>query len=115
MRIDLLVQGAPFTTAAAERACAFARAALAAGHRVGSVFFYKDAVAVGNRFATDDDGARDAWRMLAAEGGFELMICISAAGRRGVVENRSVADGFVIVGLGQLIQAMEECDRLVTF
>ena len=115
MRINLLVQGAPFSTAAAQSACAFARAALAAGHSVGSVFFYKDAAAIGNRFATDDAGVRDGWKALAAEGGFELMVCISAAGRRGVIENESVADGFAIVGLGQLIGAMEECDRLVTF
>lgn len=114
MRISLLVQGGPCTTSAPLNALHFARATLAAGHEVGRVFFYKDAVSVANRFASDDQGLRSGWATLSADGGFELAVCISAAGRRGVVED-SLADGFVIVGLGQLIEAMEESDRLVSF
>lgn len=96
-------------------ALGFATAALAAGHRIDRVFFYKDAAAIGNRFATDDAGVRAGWLALAAEGGFELAICVAAAGRRGVVEGESLVPGFVIVGLGQLVEAMEEGERLVAF
>ncbi len=115
MRIDLLVQGAPQSTDAPLSALRFARAALAAGHRIGRVFFYKDAVAVGCRFASDEDGVRGDWTALASDGGFELAICIAAAARRGIVEGESVDASFAIVGLGQLIEAMEEADRLVAF
>ena len=114
MRINLLVQSAPFDSGAFPNAQRFARAALAAGHIIGRVFFYKEAVAVGNRFASDEEGVRAEWIALAAEGGFELAICIAAAARRGIVEN-TVAEGFAIVGLGQLIEAIEEGDRLVSF
>lgn len=114
MRIDLLVQGAPLDTGAPGRALTFARAALDAGHRVGRVFFYKDAVTVGNRFASDDTGVREGWTSLAAQNGFELAICVAAASRRGIVEE-SIAPAFTIVGLGQLIEAAESSDRLVSF
>ena len=115
MRLSLLVQSAPLSTPAAGVALRFASAAVAAGHTVQRVFFYKDAAAIGNRFAADDGGVRDAWAALAERAGFELAICIAAAGRRGVVEGESLAEGFAIVGLGQLVEAMEQSDRLVTF
>lgn len=115
MRINLLVQGAPFATSAQENALGFARAAVDAGHRIDRVFFYKEAVAIANRFASDDDGIRAGWAKLAAASGFELAVCIAAASRRGIVEDGSLADGFAIVGLGQLVEAMEQGDRLVTF
>ena len=115
MRLSLLVQSAPLSTPAACVALRFASAAVAAGHTVQRVFFYKDAAAIGNRFAADDDGVRQSWAALAEQASFELAICIAAAGRRGVVEGESLAEGFAIVGLGQLVEAMEQSDRLVTF
>ena len=115
MRINLLVQCGPDAAAAATTAQRFARAVLDAGHAIGRVFFYKDAVAVGNHFAADKDGLRQGWRELASRGGFELAVCVAAAERRGIVEGKSLAEGFTIVGLGQLIEAMESGDRLVTF
>lgn len=114
MRIDLLVQGAPLETGAPGCALAFAQAVLDAGHRIGRIFFYKDAVTVGNRFASDGDGVREGWTELAAQHGFELAICVAAASRRGIADE-SIAPGFSIVGLGQLIEAAESSDRLVSF
>lgn len=114
MRINLLVQGAPLATSAPHTALRFAAAVLDAGHDIRRVFFYKDAVQVGNRFAADEDCQRSQWRALAERGGFELALCIAAAERRGIVE-ATLADGFAIVGLGQLVDAMETSERLVTF
>ena len=110
----MLVQSAPFASGAFANAQRFARAALAAGHVIDRVFFYKEAVAVGNRFASDEEGVRAEWIALAAEGDFELAICIAAAARRGIIDD-TVADGFAIVGLGQLVEAIEDGDRLVSF
>ena len=116
MRLSLLVQGEPCTSSAPVNALAFARAAVAKGHVIGRVFFYKDAALLGSRFTADEQGTcADGWTTLAAEADFELAVCISAAARRGVVEDHSLADGFTIVGLGQMIEAMEESDRLVAF
>lgn len=115
MRFDLLVQGAPLTTGAPERALEFARAAVDARHRIGRMFFYNEAITVANRFAVDDSGTRDRLARLASEAEFELAVCVTAAARRGILANESLAEGFVIVGLGQLIEAIEESDRLVSF
>ena len=115
MRIDLLVQGAPLTTGAPERALKFARAAIAAGHRIRRIFFYNDAVDIANRFAADERRIRADLAQLAIEGDFELAVCVTAAGRRGVVADDSLAEGFTIVGLGQLVETIEESDRLVSF
>ena len=38
----------------------------------------------------------------------------AAAQRRGITED-NIADGFSIVGLGQMVDAMLESDRTVTF
>lgn len=114
MRINLLVQGGPGAASAPNTARCFAQAVLDSGHAIGRVFFYKDAVAVGNRFV-GDESLRRGWCELARRGGFELAVCVAAAERRGVVEGKSLAEGFAIVGLGQLIEAMESGDRLVTF
>ena len=115
MRFDLLVQGAPLATGAPERALRFARAVVAARHRIGRIFFYNEAVTVANRFAADHSGTREHLAQLAAQEEFELAVCVTAAARRGILADESLADGFVIVGLGQLIEAIEGGDRLVSF
>ena len=115
MRFDLLVQGAPLPTGAPERALRFARAAVDARHQIGRIFFYNEAVTLANRFAADDSRTREKLAQLASEAGFELAVCVTAAARRGIVAKESLADGFVIVGLGQLIEAIEDGDRLVSF
>lgn len=115
MRIDLLVQSAPLATPAAKNALEFSRAAVAAGHEVGRVFFYKDAVAIGNRFADDKRGLRAAWIDFGSRHGAELVLCVSAAERRGVVAEHTLAEGFLVRGLGVLVETMAESDRLVSF
>lgn len=115
LRIDLLIQGGPLATTAANNALAFAQAAVAAGHSVGRVFFYKEAVAIGNRFAEDKRGLRAAWLEFGERNGVELVLCVSAAERRGVVERHTLAEGFLLRGLGVLVETMVESDRLVSF
>lgn len=115
MRIDLLIQGGPLATSAAKDALAFARAAIDAGHSVGRVFFYKEAVAIGNRFAEEKRGLRAAWLDFGGRNRVELVLCVSAAERRGVVAEHTLAEGFLLAGLGVLVETMAESDRLVSF
>ena len=109
------MQGAPLATSAAKNALEFAYATVAAGHEVGRVFFYKDAVAIGNRFADDQQGLRAAWIDFGSRHGAELVLCVAAAERRGVVEKHTLAEGFLLRGLGVLVETMAESDRLVSF
>ena len=51
---------------------------------------------------------------MAENHGVELIVCVAAAMRRGINDDLLEA-GFQISGLGQLIEAGIEADRLVTF
>ena len=67
---------------------------------------------------------RPRWTTLQARN-IELAVCIASSVKRGVVDaaeqqrydlpSQSLVDGFALVGLGQLITAIEESDRYVEF
>lgn len=120
MKFGILVNAAPYTHQASDTAWRFARAALAKGHRIERVFFYHDGVYNGARFSAppqDERNLPERWRELAEAHGVDLVVCVSAAQRRGIVDgdDGTLAGGFRISGLGQLIEAAVECDRLMVF
>jgi len=117
MKLSLLIQGGPLSTSAPSTALHFAREAVSLGHTLYRVFLYKDAVYLANRFNSapaDETDLQSEWQTFATDSGAELTVCIAAGQRRGIVED-DIAEGFSIVGLGQMIEAMFESDRTVTF
>lgn len=128
MKIGILVNEGPYQHQASDSAYHFTRAALARGHDVVRVFFYHDGVNNGTRLTTppqDDRHIQKRWSELAEHHGLDLVVCVAAAQRRGIVDadeaRRSgkdvdnIAPGFRISGLGQLVEAAIDCDRMVTF
>ena len=128
MKFVIVVSEGPYTHQASDSAYQFAKAALAAGHEVPRVFFYHDGVNVGTRLSIppqDERNIQQNWTALAKEHGVDLVICIAAAQRRGLLDeneaNRqgkdanNIAEGFRISGLGQLIEMGIQTDRLMTF
>ena len=128
MKFGILVNEGPYQHQAADSAYQFARAALAAGHEIFRVFFYHDGVHNGTRLAVppqDDRNIVERWSQLAAEHQLDLVLCVAAAQRRGVLDADeakrngkdadNIAPGFRISGLGQLIEASIQADRLITF
>ena len=128
MKIGLLVNEGPYQHQAADTAFQFAKAALEKGHEVFRVFFYHDGVNNGTRLTTppqDDRHIQRRWTELAEAHGVDLVVCVAAAQRRGICDADeakrngkdadNIAPGFRISGLGQLVEAAIECDRLVTF
>ena len=121
MRISILVQGSPTTTRACESAYKFATTVADSDHELFRVFFYQDAVEIGHRHADsppDEINLQQHWRDLGRKNNIELMLCVSAAQRRGIAESKdysTVAEGYSIAGLGQLVEAMLESDRVVSF
>lgn len=128
MKFALLVNEGPYTHQASDSAYHFAEAAIRQGHEVSRVFFYHDGVNNGTRLTTpprDDRHITNRWSSLANEHKVDLVVCVAAAQRRGIVDpdearrnNKNVdniAEGFRISGLGQLIEAGIQADRLVTF
>ncbi len=128
MKFAVLVNEGPYTHQASDSAYNFSRAALAQGHDIMRVFFYHDGVNNGTRLTTppqDDRHVTNRWSELAAEHDLDLVVCVAAAQRRGVVDAdeqkrnskdaNNIAPGFRISGLGQLIEMGIQADRLITF
>ena len=128
MKFGILVSEGPYTHQAADTAYNFATAAIEKGHEIMRIFFYHDGVNNGTRLTTppqDDRNIVNRWTELAEKHNIDLVVCVAAAQRRGIADadeakrNKKDADniapGFRISGLGQLIEAGIQCDRLVTF
>ncbi len=128
MRFGIVVTEGPYTHQASDSAYRFTKAALEKGHEIFRVFFYHDGVNNATRFAVppqDDRNLQQLWSELAEAHKLDLVVCIAAAQRRGILDadeaNRqgkdgnNIAPGFRISGLGQLIEAGIQADRLVMF
>lgn len=119
MRFTLLVLTPPDGGASARHALAFARAVLAQGHQLACVFFFDAGVLTalaGARAPADEEDLRAGWQALRRETGTPLLACVASAERFGVQACREGADAaFAIAGLGELIEAGNRSDRLLTF
>ena len=117
MKFGILVNEGPFTHQASDSAYRFVKAAIEKGHEVPRVFFYHDGVNNANALSepqSDDRNLVKLWGELAESHGVDLVVCIAAALRRGIKED-ILASGFRISGLGQLVEAGIDNDRLMVF
>lgn len=128
MKYGIVVNTGPYTHQASDSAYHFTAAALSKGHEVFRVFFYHDGVNNGTRLGVppqDDRNLPEKWASLAREHALDLVVCVAAAQRRGLLDADeakrhgkdadNIAPGFRISGLGQLIEAGIEADRLIVF
>jgi tRNA 2-thiouridine synthesizing protein D len=128
MKLAVMVNEGPYQHQSADSAYQFAKAALDKGHEITRVFFYHDGVNNGTRFGVppqDDRNLTQLWSELAKKHSLDLVVCVAAAQRRGILDadeakrhgksGDNIADGFRISGLGQLIEAGIQADRLVVF
>lgn len=128
MKYAVQVNAAPYASNAGFDAYCFIQAALQAGHRVQRVFFYKDGIYHAFRHATPPDDEIQLtrnWSQLAEQHQIDLVLCISAAQRRGLLcadeakrqgkHDDDVAAGFRIAGLGQWLEATLQADRCLVF
>ncbi len=128
MKFGVLINEGPYTHQASDSAYHFTEAALRAGHEVVRVFFYHDGVNNGTRLSVppqDDRNISQRWSALAQQYEVELILCVAAAQRRGLLDDdeakragkdsSNMAPGFQISGLGQLIDAGIQADRLIVF
>ncbi|CAA0119627.1 Putative sulfurtransferase DsrE [Halioglobus japonicus] len=106
----------------------FARSAIARGHSIRRVFFLDAATTASSCnsiFAQDELNPAQAWEALHEEHAVELVICISSALKYGMLDDTeadrhgrpcaSVNPAFTVSGLGQLVDACANSDRLMTF
>lgn len=128
MRFALMVTGPAYGTQQASSALLFAKAVLAEGHTLDSVFFYREGVFNANQLtspASDEVDLVRAWQELHQQHHVALYICVAAALRRGVTDaeqaeaqglsSGNLQDGFMLTGLGALAEAALTADRVVQF
>ena len=128
MKLAVMVNEGPYQHQSADSAYQFTKAALEKGHEIMRVFFYHDGVNNGTRYAVppqDDRNITQQWSALAKQHDLDLVVCVAAAQRRGVLDadeakrhgksGDNIAEGFRISGLGQLIEAGIQAERLVVF
>lgn len=117
MKFGILVNEGPYNHQASDTAYQFAKAAIDKGHEIHRVFFYHDGVNNASKLTQppqDDRNIVNRWSKLAEEHGVDLVVCVAAALRRGIVDE-NLATGFRISGLGQLVESGIQADRLLTF
>ena len=122
MKYAIQVHSGPGHSSAGHNAYQFSKAALAEGHEILRMFFYHDGVHHGFGPANHADQGAPDWPGLAQRHGIDLVLCASAASRRGLLpeeetawgEARLVA-GFRIGGLGQWMDACLQADRVLVF
>ena len=104
----LVVHSGPDDGLCHERALAFAHALCSRGHRLNRAFFY----GAGARVALPwDSSSLKNWQRLG-EAGCELVLCSASADRYGVEQP---PQGFLIAGLGSLMEAGLDADRIMSF
>lgn len=124
----LLVLAAPASGHTSLTAVRFARALLARGHRLQRVFFLDNGTLTGLASAVtprDEQSPLQQWVQLAQEHPTELVLCISSALKRGLLDSTeadrhersgaTIHPTFELGGLGLLVEAAQTADRLVTF
>jgi tRNA 2-thiouridine synthesizing protein D len=123
-----MVTGAPYSSQASLSAYRFCRSAHTRGHEVPRIFFYHDGVQTGTRLSLPPQDESDIiadWAELAAEYGIELVVCVAASKRRGVLDAREAdvegldADNlhpaFTLAGLGLFLESVIDADRFISF
>lgn len=128
MDYGILVLGAPYSTQASHSALRLAEALPQRGHRANVVFFYHDGVINGAAAMVppqDEPHLLKRWQQLALQQQCDLLVCVAAGARRGIIDRReaarygdvapTLADEFRLAGLSELVMAQQLCDRFITF
>ncbi len=128
MIFSILLYASNSSQQSEQTALRFSRSLLQQGHSIHRVFFYGDSVNNTSDLKVtprDEINITEQWLELATEHKVDIVVCIAAAVRRGIIDQKeakrhskvaaSLAPGFTLSGLGQLADAILQSDRLITF
>ena len=128
MKFSLLVSTSPASSQGAMTAYQFAREAVSQGHEISRVFFYGDGVLNANALSTvpqDEINLPRAWDEFLTNHNIESVACVSSALVRGILDSDesarhkmagvSLLESTQIAGLGQLVDASIQSERLISF
>lgn len=119
---------APPSSQTSLSALRFCQALLKKGHNISRVFFYGDGVYNANSLLSppsDENNMEQLWRDFGSNEEVELVVCIAAAVRRGLLNEEeakrynkpasNIQAPFIVSGLGQMIEGAVLADRSLTF
>lgn len=125
---SLLITKAAFDQQDAYSAYRFAVSALKLQHGIQGIFFYQAGVHNSNAFQTghsDELNLHQKWVTLAKTHDIPLLVCVTAANRRGIINQQDALDldikhfnlsaPFTEVGLGELVELLNTSDRVLQF
>ncbi|WP_334020754.1 sulfurtransferase complex subunit TusD [Alteromonas sp. S015] len=125
---SILITSSPFQGDTALRALAFVQGVIDNGDVINNIFFYSDGVHHTNNLMLntgDELFALDSWKALANTHNVKLLVCITAAVKRGIVSELEAKENglahanltapFEQAGLGAFFTALHKCNRLVQF
>jgi tRNA 2-thiouridine synthesizing protein D len=128
VKFTVVVHSAPYSTQAAASAYRFTKALLEQGHEVYRLFFFGDGVHNASKFtvvAQDDTNWQQQWDRLIELQNLDSAVCVSSAIKRGIIDEAesarhelnavSLSSSSQIAGLGQLIDATINSDRVINF
>lgn len=128
MSVSILILGAPFDSQACYTAYRYTKAALEMNISVERVFFYQSAIHTSSTLSCtprDEFDLYKAWQELKQAYSLDLVVCIAAAARRGLIDvseakrhskdSSNMSAHFELSGLGQLIEAIATTNKLITF
>lgn len=121
MNFSLAIYAGPSNTEPCLSALQFAETLCEEGHHIYRLFFFSDGVLNAVPSAGAPLFAR--WQALIKTRELDAVICVTSAKRRGIEAAPAIkggsslapGEGFTIGGLGQLIDAAVNSDRLITF
>ena len=128
MKFSIVIYAAPYSSESPATALRFSKSLLAQGHELYRLFFFGDGVHNASKLtvvAQDEINLQQQWNELIEEHDIDSVICVSSALRRGVLDQTeadrheldtaSANESSNIAGLGQLIDATLQSDRVVNF
>lgn len=116
MKCLIIVNESPWQTGLAICALRFAQAAESNGLKISAVFFREDGVYHALANTNADAGTAEltsGWREFAARSGARLLLCSASSQRR--LPATTAAPEFPQTGLAEMLELMQQADRLVTF
>lgn len=123
--ILVLITSSPTASANCHSALAFCGSACKSGYEV-NVFFYGEGIHNCNSFTTpvsDEKNIMSEWRTLSEKYQIKLMVCNTAANKRGLIaEEDAISKGhfnivspFIAGGLAEFSSLSQKTDRLIQF
>lgn len=128
MKFSVVIHSAPYTSQGSITALKFCKALLAAGNELYRVFFFRDGVRNTDLLAVipqDEVNLQEQWQDFLQRNDVEAVVCVTSALKRGILDQQEASryekhgvnlpQIVEIAGLGQLVDACQQSDRVINF